>query len=1590
MSREAKFQEFWNDFFNVASPQQLVQWAGTQSPAGLSDTDQVFLAYHLRGELTLEQAQDHDYSAMHEGVRRVEYWTGRLEDGLSHEDLLWQMIEEAYAARANVSENMGMNQDEDIRKQQIEIAEQLVSAAQYQSDNNIQSSEDLYTLVQSLADQYDTAHSKTRLTTDSDTLTGSLSNNYFDASLATEGGLAANTLNSGDSINGIAGDNTLFAQVMPETDVGAITGTGDGRPIHPSTQNVQTLKFEAQDGGQRDQGVTINASDLLDVEHIGSYDSNASLVIQDLNTRDSDDGSKRYTDEITFRMDHTSNQNTAGGASDLKAYFDENYLIERVEGDLTEIYFEMMNTNAHRAGHDPLVSVFVRRMEFDVNDVTVSVHEFLDGEVYESTGENITTYRELVDALYTEDADGTPQGALPDALGAAGLERDAAIARIGDEFSFFDGDTGETVVGDHQIVIEATPGNTVSHLNAELEVAQTQTRAEVNGERIDNWSRHERVDFDEEPGDQELKTTVELHKVGRGSDGGNVLIGGKSQSATSQGIPVFDVEVLGGDDKPSNIGWLGTTNSDLETVNIRSVDYDNRVDEDGETTWADLTIRDGFSPDVVDDDGNPVVDDDGNPVVAPQDSLERVDAREFEGNLTLGRNLTTEPATITDNTDITRNVQNLHNLYGNGASSTELFGTIDQDGSYTYRNSTDDLEVDLSNEGNIDFSLDTGGGDDVIKVNLLDGESVNALGTNFEIASSSGDNYVNVRMTDGVSQATMAELENLSIETGTGDDTVIVNGRGTFDIDTGGGDDLVIIQSADRGDLGRNYSDRYEVEGFDAENGNGSLGEWTIGQTTGAQDWGTSGQWTADASARVLYNAKLTLTFAGIEETVEIDTDDQFIATQVDINNAIKDAIDDNHELSQLLNYSDAEGNQALTIESLVGGENNLAIAIYQPQLVADADNLSEDLNEGRDVLIGGGDVSALRQGLIETGFRDSDSDHLEDADAIAARTNHNDFYGAVDGDGVGDGGLRSTIQYSHDNPDTGDNGYGDGNDIFGQNDYFDLSGGTSRTSRDDVTGISEAVINAGGGQNVVVMHSNPLSSNTLVIDDSMGANDKVTVVNWHTESPESVDNVNQMGQHALDFSHFLTDEHDPSSDDNRDSADLVDPVTNVVNNNAEAFSDQSVDVTNSANARANTVNVIRFDGDEDDTFEDLDGSTLVRALNDADDDGDSNYGNLTGGLLTPDLDNVNPVDNTLNHIIMVESDRNEGEYKLFHVTSTWDVDNNETTNLSENGNDQFDTNVQELGTLDFGAAINVKLAGSELHKNYLTAVRDAVDQAVAAGNDVRAVKEVVYQNSRGEDQTVVNPGYGAEIEGFMVEALDVPGYVQLDEGADDVTVPIEGTVRNTGDEDTQDIKLTVGDKETIWEDEKIPAGDSFQIPDGTTFDLGEGTHEVTLSTDDDSRTKFVEVGEDDVQIDPDRHVYDVEDGDDLDADEIAADNNMDAVSFAFPEPALPGDSVFIENFNEGDQLDFGALGLEEFSEENFDFTTRSEATNTVRVRVGEDVDNFDEPSWFANLVGVDQDVFDQFQDFQDDEIGVDQLIEQVGVALDTEDWLAV
>jgi len=300
-----------------------------------------------------------------------------------------------------------------------------------------------------------------------------------------------------------------------------------------------------------------------------------------------------------------------------------------------------------------------------------------------------------------------------------------------------------------------------------------------------------------------------------------------------------------------------------------------------------------------------------------------------------------------------------------------------------------------------------------------------------------------------VSVATTAALDNLSIKTGTGADEVTliggdnnavagVDGDADFNISTGAGSDFVYINSID-----------------DSDTAGAAKGTWTVGTTTGA------------GTGVVYYKAELTVDFAGFESTVTINTTNanNFVATQVEINEAIQAAIAANPELAHLLTTKLGTGTQEMTIDSTVEGQNELTITIDQGTVVT-AD-------------IASGDVSALNAGLVSTGTASNLSD---DAAKIAGLLN----------------GVTATEEAATD-------------------------GG----SADETAVTNVSTIDLGAGANdLVVLNSHASSIQTIDFSAAWG---KVSVVNFETQgevntnpgAPESPDTT----LNKLDFTAWLDDE---------------------------------------------------------------------------------------------------------------------------------------------------------------------------------------------------------------------------------------------------------------------------------------------------------------------------------------------------------------------------------------------------------------------------------------------------------------------------------
>ena len=93
--------------------------------------------------------------------------------------------------------------------------------------------------------------------------------------------------------------------------------------------------------------------------------------------------------------------------------------------------------------------------------------------------------------------------------------------------------------------------------------------------------------------DVPISINIDLEKVGRDGEGGNLVIGAKDLNLNgdtdvdqNDGIEVFNINVIGDSDLPSNLGYIASTNEELLTVNI-STDSS----ETGTDGYAALTVR---------------------------------------------------------------------------------------------------------------------------------------------------------------------------------------------------------------------------------------------------------------------------------------------------------------------------------------------------------------------------------------------------------------------------------------------------------------------------------------------------------------------------------------------------------------------------------------------------------------------------------------------------------------------------------------------------------------------------------------------------------------------------------------------------------------------------------------------------------------------------------------------------------------------------------------------------------------------------------------------------------------------------------------
>ena len=665
------------------------------------------------------------------------------------------------------------------------------------------------------------------LTSGMDTLFGSALADVFTADLSSGG----NTLQGGDSIDGGAGADTLHA---------FLGSNSDGFAITAKTANVENVIVQAQSRSYESGDNNVANEDLVDVDGgrmsgVNSWENNnsrADLIIEDVRIADN-----QITKDITITM-----RETDPGNVDFGVYFDQNSL-RNTSASTSQINLQVMDTRAVVDGKDPLLNSPYGGFKFTATDAA-------------GKSTVVTLQSDAIDAAQTYEALAIAFQAAADKQFGAGV----VTVSVGNTFSVTDTTTAQTVNG-KEVIIKTSSSFTFTTPAGSGWVAAGVVPA--NSGLHTNFSQGSTTSTDL------VTSTIVLDDVGRGSTGGDLVVGGLSvgETSTSKGVQRFNITV----EDNSKLQTINSTNDTLREVSIVN----------GTTTRVNNAYNDN-----VKDAGNLTVTGNVNAVFgAGTDNLlpgltvaqhgkygfndvKLIDASTFKGKLDLDAvltaNATTKYMTLNDASPAAPAADNVAFTYNLGTNDDKFALDIDASNLNSAGTTTREDFV---------LSINGGAGKDTITANILNG------GTEDGSAAWYNNSKLNA---------------NLSINGGAGDDTVNAMGAGDWKITGGDGNDTV-------------YSD----------NSGASKGVWVLN----AVNAGSNNNYVSDANdSYKLFKSSISVTYRGITSTNVAVSNTDYKTSDLQINQAVKTAINSDPVLSKLLKATDGPAN-TLVITSLTDGD---------------------------------------------------------------------------------------------------------------------------------------------------------------------------------------------------------------------------------------------------------------------------------------------------------------------------------------------------------------------------------------------------------------------------------------------------------------------------------------------------------------------------------------------------------------------------------------------------------------------------------------------------------------------------------------------
>lgn len=1060
-------------------------------------------------------------------------------------------------------------------------------------------------------------------------------------------GGVSNSLSSGDRVIGGAGSDRLYAEIVPEF----FTGTPAVIDIQPTIRSVERIEFEARDlgtfSGSKDsyinyasssssQAIYVDAKKIADVVRIGSAYSDGDLVIENLTTLTTA-GVARNTDSVTITMDHTDNFNSDGDASDLQVYFDDDYLLAGQSRTTSQANYFLLDEDSDDYINEPLLNIERNGITLTIDGTPVVIR------VSNTAAGVPDNYEAYAQALRNDIANQI-------ATGTTILQGITVVVDPNNTEDTFN-DDGVNVIIPAISLIDAQ--------GREIIPTGFVTPADATGS-FDIYGT-----FNNDPSetfDDAITVNIELNKVGRNGEGGDLIVGGKNGD---KGIEVFNVSVqgVGVDDpsgevaKPSSLGTLASTGNALAEVYIST----DPAFVDGDT-FASLEIRDGFGDawNSYDNPANP----DGSSSLRPND-LRLVDADEFLGDLALGTNYS---------------IVNLDTLLARGGGNVTFYG--DYNG------------AELAQP----YVVSTGEGEDFIELEF-DGDALDFRQSSVTVSTGGGDDEVNLFFDpDGAGNTgsdvpdilNQAVLANVSVDTGSGNDIVrlLAPTAGNAIIDAGSGNDEIYTTHTDY-NTSVDQRDAWLFNFDTAANAAPSVNDPTddvagkplslaylSGATITVAFSGAGTGSAADGGGVMAYGDADSVSgpfINGYESSVAITSlinGNNHFGDQRDINAAIIKAIEGSPVLSKLLSVSEGPNN-TLIVNSLTGGNFNpgdLEVTIaLQPY--SSTNYGSSVLTEARRLA---GDSSLTLTDLwgSQTPAVTDAYDNGPDAAPFADVTNT--WYRGLGVDQA----------------------------------YESYNGGFV----DDLE--TDTIINGGAGDDLIVLSTdytgflpgvtdtftvgpfnqfyNGASNETIVLEDVFG-ND--TVMNFTTAlgnatttgSGPTLQGLYEDGLDFLDFSDYLTSLQDESVNTIPDS-----PNSPVSNELIPVTLDYNIVADPTVLQQANEVTIVRLTGTSTQSFANLT-STVIQNLFNTDlaindygdfDATDFNAFDEYTANVPNGTDQLIGGAGSAKGIIMVENAANLGQYKVFE--------------LSWNGNDSADVDsaangivtATQIGTLDFGTSL--------------------------------------------------------------------------------------------------------------------------------------------------------------------------------------------------------------------------------------------------------------------------------------------------------------